>query len=216
MSAFRLNRVLSKPLTRVLLKTPLTPNQVTLASLGFGFLAGYFFSLGEYAPSLAAAGSYQVAVVLDNCDGEIARAKKLGSEFGGWLDIVCDILSDLALFTGIALGMDRQGTTGPVALFLTLCLSGAVVHFLLVVTEKLKGFGPAVFTAPHPEHEKRKNVVLDIFDALREGDASWFVVLFAVTGYTQALLWAGGIYMQALWISAAVVNFRWIFGRRTA
>jgi phosphatidylglycerophosphate synthase len=198
------------------LKTPLTPNQVTLASLGFGFLAGYFFSRGRYPSALAAAVCYQLAVVLDNCDGEIARSKNLGSELGGWLDIVCDILSDLALFTGVALGMWHQRETGPIALFLTLCLSGVVIHFFLVVLEKVRGFGPAVFEAPHPDHEKRKNPVLDVFDALREGDASWFVVLFAVTGWTRALLWTGGIYMQALWISAVVVNFRWTFGRRAA
>ena len=154
MSDFRLNRVFSRPLTQVLLKTPLTPNQITLTSLGLGLLAGYLFSLGLYTYSLAAAACYQLAVVLDNCDGEVARAKNMKSKLGGWLDIVADFFTDGALYLGVAFGIKRQGVEGPVAFFLALALSGVCMHFFLVVLEKIKGFGPAVFEAPHPEHEK--------------------------------------------------------------
>ena len=213
MSDFRLNRVFSRPLTRALLKTPVTPNQVTFTSLLFGLLAGFLFSKGDYFHSLAGAGCYQLAVVLDNCDGEVARAKNRRSEFGGWLDIAADFLTDVALFTGVTLGVLRQGTPGPARVFLILCLSGASMHFLLVVMEKLKGFGPAVFNAPHPEHEKRRTIFLGIFDAFREGEASWLVLFLAVVGQTSFLLWAGGFYMQLLWISALVINFKWISGK---
>ena len=95
-----------------------------------------------------------------------------------------------------------------------LCLSGALMHFFLVILEKLKGFGPAVFGAPHPEHQERKGFFLNVFDALREGDAAWFVLFFALLGQAPVILWAGGIYMQVLWIGAAFINFRWIFGNK--
>ncbi len=214
MSAFRLNRAFSKPLTAALLKTPLTPNQITLLSLGFGILAGILFSKGLYGFSIAAAASYPLAMILDNCDGEVARAKNMRSELGGWLDVLADIGSDLALFLGVGFGMRERGAEGPVTLFLWLCLSGAVLHFLLVVLEKLKGFGPAVFNAPHPEHETRRSAALDLFDALREGDAAWFVLLLAVFGQISAVLWVGGVYMQLLWLIALALNFRWTFGKR--
>ena len=216
MHDLRLNRVLSKPLTHLFLKTPLTPNQVTLLSLSCGLTAGFFFSLGHYAASLAGAAGYQLAVVLDNCDGEVARAKNMRSKLGRWLDILVDILNDTVIFTGVAIGLRRQGIQDFVWLFLTLCLSGAAMHFLLVVLEKMKGFGPAVFAAPHLEHGQRRRFWLVLFDALREGEASWFVVLFASAGQTQYLLWAGGVYMQVLWISAALINYRRVFGGRTA
>ena len=87
------------------------------------------------------------------------------------------------------------------------------MHFLLVVLEKMKGFGPAVFNAPHPGHGKRKNILLGIFDALREGEASWLVLILAVLGQTPFLLLAGGVYMQLVWISAVVINFRWLSGK---
>ena len=158
--------------------------------------------------------SYQLAIILDNCDGEIARAKNMKSSFGAWLDIVCDILVDLSLFLGIAIGAANKAIGGPIALFTILCLSGLALHSTLVITEKLKGFGPAAFGAPHPEHETRKNIFLNLFDAFREGEISWLVLFFILTRRTEYLLWLGGIYMQILWISAVFVNFKWIFSAR--
>lgn len=210
---FRLNRVFSRPLTRLLLKTPLTPNQTTLLSLFFGILAGCLFSNGAWRWGILGALSYQLAVLLDNCDGEIARAKNWGSSFGAWLDIACDLLVDLSLFLGIAIGMANKAASGPIRLFAFLCVSGAMFHFALVVTEKLKGFGPAAFGAPHPEHKTRKNFFLSVFDALREGEISWLVLLFALMNKTGSLLWLGGIYMQIIWISALLINFKWLFLR---
>ena len=211
MTEFRLNRVFSKPLTSLLLKAPITPNHVTTVSLCLGLGAGWLFSRATYGAALGGAFCYQLAVVLDNCDGEIARAKKMGSVFGGWYDIFADFVTDLSLFSGVALGALSSGMAGPVTLFTALCLSGALMHLSLVVIEKIRGFGPAVYGAAHPEHAARKNILLNIFDCLREGDSSWFVVLLALAGRTDLLLWIGGLYMQVLWISALAVNFRWIF-----
>lgn len=212
MSNFRLNRVLSKPLTSMLMGTPLTPNQITTISLGLGLGAGYLFSRGEYGAAVAAAFLYQVAVVLDNCDGEIARAKNMKSRFGGWYDIAADLVTDLSLFGGVALGALGSGTEGPVILFAVLALSGALAHVLLVILEKIRGFGPAVFDAPHPEHASRKGPLLGLLDAIREGDSSWFVPILAVSGQAVWILWLGGIYMQLLWMASVTVNFRWLLG----
>lgn len=211
MTEFRVNRLFSRPLTSVLLPMGVSPNQVTTVSLACGLAAGWLFSQGAYAQALAGSLLYQLAVVLDNCDGEIARAASKGSVFGAWYDIGADFVTDLSLFMGVAAGAARSGTEGPVALFAALCLSGAILHLSLVVLEKLRGFGPAAYAAPHPEHSTRKNPFLTFFDCLREGDSSWFVVLFAASGQAVWLLWLGGVYMQALWIAALVLNFRWLF-----
>jgi phosphatidylglycerophosphate synthase len=211
MSDFRFNRILSKPLTTLLLCTPLTPNQITTLSLGLGIGAGFLFSLGKYGTSVAASFIYVLSVVLDNCDGEVARAKNMGSHFGSWYDIIADFITDISLFCGVALGALRVQTEGPVVLFMALTLSGTTLHMALVVLEKTRGFGPAEFATPHPQHDKRKNALLGVFDALREGESSWFVPLLAVSGNVVWLLWLGGVYVQFLWITSIVVNFRWLF-----
>jgi phosphatidylglycerophosphate synthase len=209
----KLNRVLSKPLTGLLLKTPVTPNQITCFNLILGILTAFFFSKGDYASSLVGAFLYQLLSVLDNCDGEIARAKNIKSEFGGWLDMWVDILNDLAFFFGLTWGLLANGTKGPVALAGALCVTGSVLHFLVVIFEKKKGFGPAVFSEPYAESWQKKNFFLKVFNALREGDASWFVVIFALAGQTEYLLWFGAIYMQALWLGSLAVNFKVLFAR---
>ncbi len=213
MSTFRINRVFSNRLTPFLLKTPVTPNQVTFLSLGCGLLAGYLFSKGEIMHAIMGALLYQLAMILDNCDGEVARAKNMRSEFGGWLDIFCDLLTDMALFIGVGLGAAHQGLSWPIPLLTVLCVVGGILHSILVVWEKIRGFGPAVFSAPHPDSNTRKSIFLDVFDAFREGDASWIIVGLAFFDQISILLWLGSIYMQILWISAFIVNFKWLISR---
>src|SRR5262245_34908291 len=132
---FRLNRIFSDPLAALLLSTPLTPNQVTCLSMASGITAGALFSFGDYAHSLAAAIFYVLAALLDNCDGEIARSKGLGSTFGAWFDIAADFVTDISLFIGVALSQWNRGNDQGVGLFLILCLSGAILHCALVVIE---------------------------------------------------------------------------------
>lgn len=209
---FKINRFLSRPLTAVLLKTPLKPNHITALSLTFGILSGFLFSTGKYHFAALGALAFQIAAVLDNCDGEIARAKGLKSVFGGWFDVTGDVLTDVALFTGLAFGLLKTGMKGPVCVAWILCASGSLINFFIVVLEKIKGFGPAVFDQPHPEGVQRNSIFYDIGDALREGDSSVFVVLFTLLNRTQILLWAGAVYIQIVWLSAVLLNFKWIFG----
>ena len=206
-----INRALSKPLTALLLKTPLTPNQVTAISLGFGILSGVFFAKGDTSFALLAALFFQIAAVLDNCDGNIARAKDLKSEFGGWFDIVADVLVDIALFSGLTVGLLRQGAQGPVVALGILCVTGSLANWIIVCLEKTKGFGPAVFEQPHPEGSHRESIFHRIVEGIREGDSSWFVVVFALFSKADWLLWFSAVYMQILWASAIAMNFKWLF-----
>lgn len=210
--SFKLNRFLSRPLTVVFLKTPLKPNHITFFSLLFGIFSGVLFAEGRLEFSLLGALSFQIAAVLDNCDGEIARAKNLKSNFGGWFDIIADVITDIALFSGLAVGISKSGgVQWPVFPAAILCICGSLLNFLIVWIEKTRGFGPAVFNQPHPQGLHRKNIFFLFVDALREGDSSWFVMLFALFNKLSYLLWFGAVYMQLLWISALLLNFKWLF-----
>lgn len=211
MKEFKLNRLLSTPITALLLKTPITPNQVTSFNLFLGILTGFLFSKGSYLSSLMGALVYQMISVLDNCDGEIARAKNLKSEFGGWLDVVVDMINDVALFAGITIGLLKNETPGPVLLFGVLAVTGSLIHSSIVILEKLKGFGPAVFNQSAPRGAHRGNIFFKILGAVREGDISWALVGFVIVGQTGWLLWLAALYMQFIWISALAFNFKWIF-----
>jgi CDP-L-myo-inositol myo-inositolphosphotransferase len=99
--ARHLNRPVSRWLSRYLVRTAVTPNQISLASLLLSCIAAGLMALGGY-PALAAGGVLaQLASVVDGCDGEIARLKHSQSEFGGWFDAVLDRYADAILLFGL-------------------------------------------------------------------------------------------------------------------
>jgi 1L-myo-inositol 1-phosphate cytidylyltransferase / CDP-L-myo-inositol myo-inositolphosphotransferase len=115
-----INRRISGLITRVFLKTPVTPNQITWSALVIGLLSGFLIARGT--PLEVALGGiiFQFASIYDGCDGEIAKLKLATSKFGEWLDTVCDNITYVAFFAGVALGAYRQGETflAPVGLLM--------------------------------------------------------------------------------------------------
>ena len=96
-----LNRPVSRWLTRYLVRTSVTPNQISLASWMLSCIASGLMALSGY-PALAAGGALaQLASIIDGCDGEIARLKRSQSEFGGWFDAVLDRHADAVLLFGL-------------------------------------------------------------------------------------------------------------------
>ena len=96
-----LNRPVSRWLTRYLVRTSVTPNQISLASWMLSCIAAGLMALSGY-PALAAGGTLaQLASIIDGCDGEIARLKRSQSEFGGWFDAVLDRHADAVLLFGL-------------------------------------------------------------------------------------------------------------------
>ena len=96
-----LNRPVSRWLTRYLVGTSLTPNQVSLASGVLSGIAAALFLVDGY-PALATGGLIaQFASILDGCDGEIARLKRLQSDFGAWFDAILDRYADAFLLFGL-------------------------------------------------------------------------------------------------------------------
>jgi phosphatidylglycerophosphate synthase len=95
-------RPVSLAMTRVLVATPVTPNQLTtvtmiLVALGLWLTA-------QPQPSSAILGSLVILLsnYVDCCDGEIARLKLCSSRLGAWYDTIVDELSSLGYM--LALG----------------------------------------------------------------------------------------------------------------
>ncbi len=99
--ARHLNRPVSRWLSRYLLRTTVTPNQISLASWMLSCVAAGLMAVSGY-PALAIGGALaQLASVIDGCDGEIARLKWSQSDFGGWFDAVLDRYADAVLLFGL-------------------------------------------------------------------------------------------------------------------
>jgi len=96
-----LNRPLSRWLTRYLVATPVTPNQISLLSWALSCSAAVLFAVGGYAALAAGGAVAQLASIVDGCDGEVARLKRIQSDFGGWFDAILDRYADAFLLFGL-------------------------------------------------------------------------------------------------------------------
>jgi uncharacterized protein (TIRG00374 family) len=126
----RLNRRISIPISRQLIKSPVTANMVTIFTLGVGFASGAFFALGGYWNTLLGALLCLWSSILDGCDGEVARLKLQESAFGCWLETVCDYLFYLFLFVGMTMGLWRSSGSKMYLVCGGLLLFGAIASFL--------------------------------------------------------------------------------------
>jgi phosphatidylglycerophosphate synthase len=140
-----MNRRISIPISRQLIKLPITPNMVSLFTLVVGFASGLLFASGGYWNMLAGAVLSVWASILDGCDGEVARLKLLESDFGCWLETICDYLYYLFIFAGMAIGLIRNSQSRTYLVLAVLLLVGAVVSFLVT------GLGRQKLSAGRPE-----------------------------------------------------------------
>jgi hypothetical protein len=97
-----IHRPLARRLVPLFLRTAITPNQVTLLSGLTGVLAGAGLAYAVRHPAwcLVSAGLLLLSVVLDCCDGQLARARGISSTTGAILDGVSDYVVGLALALG--------------------------------------------------------------------------------------------------------------------
>jgi len=100
-----LNRPVSRRITGVLLKFPISPNAFTIAIFVFPLVATVFLVRGDYLSVVIGAAIFQAFSILDGCDGEIARGKNLESKFGARLDNVCDFLASLLYVLALGRGL---------------------------------------------------------------------------------------------------------------
>ena len=119
----KLNRHISLQVTRALLDTPVTPNQMTLVAMAFGLAAiGVVWYCGA-AGLIAGAVLLQIQSILDGCDGEISRLKYLRSRLGEWLDQVFDDVVNLGYFAVVGYTLYAAGSS--IAGWLTVLGAGA-------------------------------------------------------------------------------------------
>jgi len=106
-----INRPISLTITRYLINTNLTPNQLSFLSFLVALLASAFFALKGYACLMIGAVLAQFSSILDGCDGEVARLKYQSSEFGAWFDAVLDRYADAFVLLGLTIHLLWEGWT---------------------------------------------------------------------------------------------------------
>ena len=108
--ARRLNKPISVRFTRrVLVASPITPNQITLVAAAIGVVGCVLIAAGGYAAMLAGFACQHLQSILDGCDGELARVRLQQSKLGAWLDTFVDDVLNVLITISIGIGLARSG-----------------------------------------------------------------------------------------------------------
>lgn len=191
-----LSRPVSKRLTRWLLDTRVTPNQITVFSLILGLGSALCFMQGGYEMGVGGALLLLFSIWVDGVDGEIARIKFMESPFGARLDILCDNVVHVAVFFSIGFGLYKiQGET----IFLILgglAASGSLLAFLLMSDGIIAG--KSTTGSGNSKEPKRS----DLVDKLANRDFTHFLFVLALLDQLPVFIWltAVGVNVMALYL----------------
>ena len=162
-----INIFLLRPIASIIVwalyPTRITPNMVTVAAVVVGCVAGYAYSIGTAAATALAGGMIMLKDIVDDADGQLARAKELYSRRGRFLDSIGDFLVDLVVFAGIGWSVYHAG----------LGMGGWLLAFLGLAGITLRVSHHVFYQVSFLHTEKRyglNRIVEEVTDADRQGD----------------------------------------------
>jgi len=182
------DRRFSRAITRGILPTGVSPNQVTIVSIAIGIAGGCCFALGSSGAAMAGALLFLLSTIVDGCDGEIARLTFRESPFGARLDILGDNLVHFFLFGGITIGLYRR-STDPVVATLGVVLLGGIALAMATVYLRI------IRRVPNAAQQK-------FFEAFASREFAYLLVVLTLVDRLDWFLWmsALGTYAFALGI----------------
>lgn len=185
------NRPLGRELSKRLVHTPITPNQVSVASILTGVASAPLFAAGNF---IGGAVVLQVCAILDCVDGDLARALFKQSAVGKWLDIGGDQVVHFSAFAAIGIGVARNYPSVPA---LTLGASAAIGVLLCF---------PVIIRGLRQPAEERGFLLNKLMDATANRDFTVLLLLFAVIGRMDLFLWLAGIGIHVFWIALLLLQ----------
>ncbi|MGV7220863.1 MAG: CDP-alcohol phosphatidyltransferase family protein [Nitrospinales bacterium] len=176
------NSYFSIPISSYLLKVPITPNQITLFGLVIGAISGWCFSIGNYWGGLCGGILLVFTAIWDCCDGDVARLKFMESDFGEYLDTLCDNIINIFIFVGIAVGVGKEyGILASVIPFVLLAIGGISIFILIYFP---KGLEKGAFF--------KGTLMYDVILLLASRNFVYIIFFFALFNSLDWFLWIAG------------------------
>jgi phosphatidylglycerophosphate synthase len=192
----RFERKVSLAITRRLLQTRVTPNQISIASILLGVFSALLF-LGE-SRILHVTGALLLLLssIVDGCDGELARLRFQESRGGSWLDFLGDNVVHLSVFLCLGFGLALRGEGWLYAVLGGMAAVGnigAASAVFFRVFLKSRG-GVITFATPVRVEEmdrasgwlKRR---IEFVDKLSNRDFFYVILILAVIGQLWIFMW---------------------------
>ncbi len=182
--------------SRLLIHTPISPNQVSVAATLIGLLSAACFAEGSAKVAIWGAGLLQLSAIVDCVDGDLARVLFKESPLGKWLDIVGDQVVHIGVFVCIGIGLYRAGSIAPVLPLAASAAIGVVISFLIVMRGLLQ-----------PESQ-RNSRLQKLIDATTNRDFSVLLLILAFVGRLEWFLWLTALGVHVFWVLALSLQLK--------
>jgi phosphatidylglycerophosphate synthase len=204
----RMNRRVSIPISRQLINFPVTPNMVSLCTLALSIVAGVCFAAGGYWNCLMGAMLGVFTSILDGCDGEVARLKLQATDFGCWVDSICDYIYYIVTFTGIVIGLVRSTGDPRLAGWGVAMFAGAFMTFIMagIGRKRLSGNRPEQYLQVWQKNAEKRSAGLLMRTArytefiVRRCFLPYLLLVLAVLNLTQVFLYMAVFGANVAWI----------------
>ncbi|MCD6050628.1 MAG: putative sugar nucleotidyltransferase and phosphatidyltransferase (bifunctional enzyme) [Verrucomicrobia bacterium] len=188
------NRPCGRPLSKLLIHTPVTPNAVSIISILTGVVAALFFAQGDSRSIIIGAILFQISAIIDCVDGDIARAVFKESPLGKWLDLAGDQVVHISVFACIAIGLVRTEQTAYGTWLGLSAVLGAILSFIVIV----RGMR-------YPP-EDRNQMLQKLIDSATNRDFSVLVFILACFQGLEWFLWMTAIGSHVFWMVALALQ----------
>jgi len=190
----RLDRTISIAISRSLIRTPITPNMMTTASMLIGIAGALMLISTNDAVCIAGALLGWFSAILDGCDGEIAKVKLLSSEWGAKYDLAADHIVNVLTFIAIPIHVYRVAPNLPLLVPGVALIAGVLMSMFVVWWVLLR------------EPSERWDAAERVIGRIASRDFVYVVLLLALLRHLEWFVYLAAAGANAFWIG--VVIFR--------
>ncbi len=125
---------ITNPIIKILSKSRVTPNSLTLINLALNIVAAYVIATGHF---LLGGALVLVSGLFDLLDGALARFTKRTTKFGAILDSTVDRISEAAILCGLLIWYLARGGNSEIILIFAVLVGSFLVSYIRARAEGL-------------------------------------------------------------------------------
>jgi len=182
-------------IVNILVKTRITPNQITLFSFILGLVSCGFFAFTSYPTIVIGAVLVYLSYIFEIVDGNIARKKGISSRLGEWYDKVADHILYTLLFISIPLGIYLR--TGHSLIWMWGLIAFGAYELSIIVQYNFKRIVP---TAMNDINKQRKSILRDLMfnDFFIFHSIIFFTVINLIKYYPMFIAFYGWMFTMLM------------------
>jgi phosphatidylglycerophosphate synthase len=211
----KFERKISLWLTRRMLYAPITPNQISIASILLGVASTFLFLGDSLMLHVLGAVLLLFSSIVDGCDGELARLRFQESRFGSLLDFLGDNVVHMSVFFCVGLGLYLRGEGAVYALLGCLAALGNLGAASAVFFRVFMKSGDRVITFATPvrveEMDRAQGWLrrrIEFTDKLSNRDFFYLILICAAVGQLWIFMWVASIGVLFYFFNLVYLYYR--------